>query len=266
MAILQNVEMDEYGREKNMAEKCIVFTSWDDFERGAELDNMEVQYYDGDFPCMMKDRILFFNQLSDKNEMLVAALANMTIEGGAGTLENPHYIRNVPPKYLLESINYKIKASDYKIDPGPTNERGEIAIDGYGYLEWYDYYSGELKNADAINLFMAFPQEQGRKDFGMGLFQFTFERTTDVLDIYQQLYKEVRGDLSNAQKFVAEYLYYRSEIFDKEEDILNYVQMNNETYAAGFRQEYEGNSKHHRAASGNADVWRVYLKNENIFP
>lgn len=184
-----------------------------------------------------------YNDEALKDELVIAAMSNLVIEGGTGFLES------------------------YKYRPGKIPAYLDAAVQA-GYKQKYDAANGDIKNMVTVTDLLKIKQSQDQLGFGSGMFQYTFARTEGMLNTYKEFYDGYAEDFTAGQKFAAEYTYFREEMEASFLERIMESYSKNTSYqepvknmAVAFRKIYEGNSHSHKEAEENAKIWEEALKN-----
>jgi hypothetical protein len=169
---------------------------------------------------------------------MCGVVANAMVEGGPGVLENPNLdsnYMNCANTHGYHKTWTEIKNESHSTDPFMMQ---------ISSTKFFPKLNEILKHTSS--------KEGERCGFGMGMFQWTFERTANLMRIYNQMYPEDEKALDLEECFAADWTYFKDEMTGKDEaydfsKLLKFDTSGDATDAAQemayeFRQKFEGSN------------------------
>lgn len=206
-----------------------------------------------------------FTKKTYGNEMMYAVVGNMFQEAYPGKTEQ--YNDNGSLVYMQKTLKYTIP-----ISASTNNART--------YRDIVEKCEGWANDMETIDLLQKFPNiEAQSQGFGFGMLQFTYERASQVLQMYQDNYQYVSDDLTMGQCFAVEYQLLRNELngygdlIYKFDELVEKSQIEKiatyenriSTLGTTFRTIYENPGDNSKQAGGDkAKIWLDIIRSRNI--
>ena len=212
----------------------------------------------------------FFTQKEYGREMMYAVVGNMFCEAYPGKTEQYTYDESLPFNGIYSNKNGKYMQATLQ----ETNYR-DITVGCNGWANQITIIQKlyELPNIGNTNVQLEGGKTADSQGFGLGMLQYTFERATDVMEVYQNLYEYCEDELTMGQCFAAEYQLLRDELggskgtkysFEGLVSISEKSQDNTSIYRLGytFRDIYENPGDYSESEGGKkAEVWYGFIDN-----